>query len=343
MLFTLAANSWRGAHVSAHGRSYVRTQRSSRFEETAPIMWLCWGTGTLNDATLPATALATARRYVLPDAVRAAARWAGSGSAASTTRGPTAPSTTCCPATYASDLAVYRTPHAMLSCAEDYRAGLPGLQELIWSAALGPETQVYVTHAPNAATHSSARPNAWAGNRILPRARQHHDTVLALYRIPGDDPMGYTHAWFPLSTMDEWVASGDWLAGRRGDGLRGTGDRGRRHVRGRGPDRAAGAARQRSRPGLGLRGGRRGPGRHVRRVHRGTGRAGVRRRRGRLPHPARRGPVARAGPARSPWTDSRLDVGGMHLDNPLARVPLGAERMDVDGHVIDLRTGRPRA
>ncbi|RZQ61387.1 hypothetical protein [Amycolatopsis suaedae] len=218
-LFTLAVNSWRGAHLAAHGRSYVPTQRSARFEETAPIMWLCWGMGALNHAMLPATALATARRYRLPPAIADAGRprpgeWLGRQRYAGQYRARhdllSRP--------YESDLVVYRTPDAMLSSVQDYRSGLPGLQEHVWGAALGPETQVYVTHPPNAATHSSSRPNAWAGNRILPRARQHADTVLAVYRIPADDPMGFTHGWFPLSTLDEWVHAGPWLAGRLGQG-----------------------------------------------------------------------------------------------------------------------------
>ena len=66
LLLTLAANSWRGIHGAAHGRSYTPTLRSSRLEETAPIMWALWGTGALNAAVLPATALCLARRYRLP-------------------------------------------------------------------------------------------------------------------------------------------------------------------------------------------------------------------------------------------------------------------------------------
>jgi hypothetical protein len=65
----------------------------------------------------------------------------------------------------------------------------------------------------------SARPNAWAGNRVLPRARQHLDAVLALYRIPPDDEMGYTHAWFPASQLDEWTQVGVWTVGRVGAGF----------------------------------------------------------------------------------------------------------------------------
>lgn len=213
ILTGLHTTSWRGINGAAHGRSYVNTVRSSRFEETAPILWLCYGVGALNAAVLPATALATAVRYRLPDAPSALelVRISSAGEYRFEHDLLSRP--------YHSDIVVHKTPDVMLSTVEDYRPGLPGLQEHVWGATLGPETQVYVTHAPNSSTSSSARPNAWAGNRILPRVKQFRDVVLALYRIPPDDPMGYTHAWFPLSTLDSWEQRGVWTIGRRGDGI----------------------------------------------------------------------------------------------------------------------------
>lgn len=213
ILTGLVRTSWRGINGAAHGRSYVNTVRSSRFEETAPILWLCYGMGALNAAVLPATALATASKYRIPPAPATAelVRLSSSGEYRFEHDLLSRP--------YHSDVVVYKTPDVMLSTVEDYRSGLPGLQEHVWGATLGPETQVYVTHAPNSSTSSSARPNAWAGNRILPRARQFRDVVLALYRIPPDDPMGYTHAWFPLSTLDSWEQRGVWTIGRKGGGI----------------------------------------------------------------------------------------------------------------------------
>src|SRR5262249_41684967 len=119
---------------------------------------------------------------------------------------------------YGSDVLVYRTPDVMLASVQDYRVGLPGLQEHVWGAMLGPQTQVFVTHPAHASPSSSARPNAWAGQRSLPRVRQFEDTLLAVYQLPADDPMGYTHAWFPVATLDEWTRRDCWLAGRLGDG-----------------------------------------------------------------------------------------------------------------------------
>ncbi len=214
VLLRLATNSWRGVHGCAHGRSYVHPVRSSRFEESAPIMWLCWGTGALNSAVLPATALALARRYRIPVVPQLPSVWLGRQHS----EGQYRQHHDLLSRTYAADTVVYKTPEVMLASVEDYRCGLPGLQEHVWGATLGPETQVYVNHPANSATSSSARPNAWAGNRILPRVRQHRELLLAVYTIPEDDPMGFTHAWFPTSTMDEWTQRGPWTVGRRGNG-----------------------------------------------------------------------------------------------------------------------------
>lgn len=220
LLFSLAANSWRGIHGTAHGRSYTSMLRSSRFEETGPIMWALWGMGALNSAVLPATAIATARRYVLPPLIRSVAcdtssAWEGR----QVYRGVYRFEHDLLSRPYGSDLRVWRSPEAMLSSVQDYRSGLPGLQEHVWGATLGSEVQIFATHPANDVHDSSARPNAWAGQRILPRARQHGDSVLVLHTIPRGDPVARTHLWFPVPLMDEWATSGPWLAGRVGDGF----------------------------------------------------------------------------------------------------------------------------
>ena len=147
VLLTLAANSWRGIHGAAHGRSYVPTLRSSRFEETAPIMWSLWGMGSLNTAVLPATVLSTARCYRVPPVVRAIADRAPRRVG----RSPGVPRRyrlrhDLLERPYGSDVRVWRTPDAMLSSVQDYRSGLPGLQEHIWGATLSPEVQVFATN-----------------------------------------------------------------------------------------------------------------------------------------------------------------------------------------------------
>jgi hypothetical protein len=219
VLLTLASNSWRGVHSAPHGRSYTHTLRSGRFEETAPIMWLLWGVGSLNEAVLPATALAMADIYRVPELVRAVAQqppeeWWGR----QVYDGDYRLHHDLLSRPYGSDVRMWRTPDASLSSVQDYRAGLPGLQEHIWGAALGSEVQVFATHPAAASIGSSARPNAWAGQRTLPRAHQDRDSLLVLHRIPDDDPGGGTHLWFPAPLLDEWRQDRSWLAGRVGDG-----------------------------------------------------------------------------------------------------------------------------
>ncbi len=216
LLFTLAANSWHGIHGAAHGRSYAQTLRSSRFEETAPIMWGLWGTGALNRAILPATCLVRARRYRLPALIRSVATgfdepWWGR----QVYQGQYAFTRDLLSRSYGSDLRVWKTAHAMLSSVQDYRAGLPGLQEHSFGATLAPEVQVFATYPGSSSDSPSARPNAWAGQRVLPRARQDRDTVLASY--PGARELP-THVWFPAPLMDETTRNGSWLAGRVGRG-----------------------------------------------------------------------------------------------------------------------------
>lgn len=219
VLVSLASNSWRGTHGAAHGRSYVHTLRSSRFEETSPLLRLIAGVGSMNDAVLPATGLAIARKYRIPEVVRALAgtppeEWWGR----QVYTGKLAFERDFLSRSYRSDLRVWKTPDVMLSSVQDYRAGLPGLQEHIWGATLGRELQVFVTHPANSDTGASARPNAWAGHRVLPRVHQHREVVVHLQRFTSSDPIKSTHLWLPAAQGDELAQRGEWLAIRRGDG-----------------------------------------------------------------------------------------------------------------------------
>lgn len=219
-LVTLASNSWRGIHGAAHGRSYVHTLRSSRYEETSPILRLVAGIGTLNDAVLPVTALALSRRYRIPEVVRAIASepveaWWGR----QVYDGRLRFERDLLDRPYRSDLRVWRTPSVMLSSVQDYRRGLPGLQEHIWGATLGRECQVFMTHPANADTGSSARPNGWAGQRVLPRVHQYRNALMGIQRFTPSDPKQSTHLWFPLAQFDWHGVVGDWVVGRLGEGF----------------------------------------------------------------------------------------------------------------------------
>lgn len=221
ILLALATNSWRGVHGSAHGRSYTPTLRASCLEETAPLMWLCWGVGALNDAVLPATALATTTTYRLPEVIRAIGGagdvdWAGE----QTYRGSYAVERDLLARPYASRVLLRRGPGGMVSSVQDYRPGLPGLQEHVWGVTLPGQVQVWATNPAASGHNSSTRPNAWVGHRVLPRVRQHDRTVIALHPLVGGaaGATAGTHLWFPAARFDEWVQHDGWLVGRRGEG-----------------------------------------------------------------------------------------------------------------------------
>ena len=215
LMFSLASNSWRGIHGAAHGRSYTTTLRSSRFEETAPIMWALWGMGALNLAVLPVTSLITSKKYQLPPMIVKVAHslnktWDGR----QVYRGKYRFTSDLLERPYSSDLHIWRTADGMLSSVQDYRAGLPGLQEHVWGATLSPEVQVFASY-PAAFSHAtSVRPNAWAGHLVLPRVRQFQNAVLAIYALNENLIPNFTHLWFPTPWMTEYVQKGSWLVGR---------------------------------------------------------------------------------------------------------------------------------
>jgi hypothetical protein len=218
-LFQLAAGSWHGVHGSAHGRSYAQALLDPRREETSPIQRLLWGRGTLNGALLPSVVLAEATVYRVPEAIAAVATadvagWWGRHRQAGTFE----PDLDLRSGEWESASVVWRTPDGMLASVQDHRPGRLGRQEHVWGATIGSAVHVFANHPANASLSPSARPNFWAGNRVLPRVRQHRDALIALYRLPQDDPLGFTHAWFPTAAMQEWLQHGPWLAGRVDDG-----------------------------------------------------------------------------------------------------------------------------
>lgn len=115
------------------------------------------------------------------------------------------------------DIYTRRTPDYILSCAQDFRKGRMGYQQHPWTASMGGKAVIFTTNP--ASTEYSNRPNCWAGNLTLPRAVQHENVLLCLYRVEPDfvDYL-YSHLYFPRHEMDEVVEKEGWIFGRKGDG-----------------------------------------------------------------------------------------------------------------------------
>ncbi len=137
------------------------------------------------------------------------------------------------------DKYTYRTPDYQLSCAQDYRKGLPGYQQHIWQATLGPDAIVFSLHRGSASDESY---KYWVGR--FPRAAQYKNVLVALYDIPAqplpgpktvippeaggnampsvgpaeEELLPRTVAWFPRDAFDEVVERSGWVMARKGQG-----------------------------------------------------------------------------------------------------------------------------
>lgn len=112
------------------------------------------------------------------------------------------------------DIYTYKTPDYAIACAQDYRKGRQGYQQMPWGATLGGRAIVFTNH-PGSQDFVD-RPNQIAGSWILPRAVQHENVVLCIYRIPADYiRMLETHAYFPQHEFDEVIQQGGWVFGRK--------------------------------------------------------------------------------------------------------------------------------
>lgn len=121
------------------------------------------------------------------------------------------------------NILTYRTPHYMLSTAQDWRKGMGGDQASIWQATLGMEAVAFTTH-PGSEKLTGRTPNYWTGYGTLPRAAQLKNVVITLYDVETrrglyypSQPL-YSHAFLPRAKFDESVKVGQWFFARQGDG-----------------------------------------------------------------------------------------------------------------------------
>jgi hypothetical protein len=120
------------------------------------------------------------------------------------------------------DTYTWRSPDAMLSTAQDWRAGQRTESALVSQATLDGATSVFTNH-PKGAVGAGG---TWSGDGAAPRAAQHDDTAIVVYAPQYEaggtsGPSGYqgfTHAFFPQDRFDEVVRQDGWTFGRKGDG-----------------------------------------------------------------------------------------------------------------------------
>ncbi|MGC9468923.1 MAG: hypothetical protein ACP5HS_10065 [Anaerolineae bacterium] len=213
MLFLLATNSYKGVFGATRGRTSTASLLGGYLEATSGVGKLMWGMGVLNSHLGGIVSLALMETYELPVLLQTIAEDLPDVLVSREHHGPLDADED-----RGVDLVTYKTPDFMLSAAQDHRAGERGGEEHVWQATLGPGATVFVNHPACASLHDAHRPNFWRGNVVLPRVVQWQDALIALHRLPEDDWMGFTHAYFPIHAFDDYVLRGDWAFAKKGDG-----------------------------------------------------------------------------------------------------------------------------
>jgi len=213
--FTLAVNTFQGILGGAQRAVGPTGLKGGILQPTCAVARLMWGAGVFNHRIEALVSLACMENYELPQMITDIA----AGSLAESwnrEQHVAAPGTA---KEERVNKALYRTPDAMLASVQDYCAGQKGAQELVWQATLGPSAIVFTNHPACAFTESGMAPGFWVGNATLPRAAQWKSTLAAIYNLPDDDWMGFTHAYFPIPAFDETVLRDGWAFARKGEGF----------------------------------------------------------------------------------------------------------------------------
>lgn len=215
LLFTISLNAYQGILGATQGAADVSSIKGGLLTPTAGVTRLLWGQGTYNHHLAGLVSVACMEDYTLPPlipAIAAAGRdemWnrechvIGEGETV--------------------NKVTYRTPDYLLASAQDYRPGERGEREHIWQATLGPEAVVYATHPASMGQSAGHVPGYWLGNVTLPRVAQWKDVLIAVYNLPEDDWMGYTHAYFPAYAFDAYdvrenAAGQPWAFAQKDEG-----------------------------------------------------------------------------------------------------------------------------
>ena len=215
LLFSIALNSFHGVLGGTQGRADAASVLGGWLSPLGGVTRLLWGMGILNQHLAGAVSLACMEDYELLPLFEEIAT--------------TSPDELwnreqhLLPEGSSINKVTYRTPDYLLGSAQDYRPGAPGTREHIWQATLGPGAIVYTNHPANSGMTETHAPGFWRGNGILPRVAQWQDVLIAVYRLPDDDWMGFTHAYFPTAAFDAYCVREDvqghpWAFAQKGEG-----------------------------------------------------------------------------------------------------------------------------
>ncbi|MEY8354824.1 hypothetical protein AALB39_15905 [Lachnospiraceae bacterium 54-53] len=100
-----------------------------------------------------------------------------------------------------------------------FEPGVYGYQQHMWYAALDKETDIFTNHPGGTCDSSSMRPGFWYGNGVMPALTQEENMLGAVYHIPDEHPIHFTHAYFPTPKFQETRIRDHWLLSRQEKGF----------------------------------------------------------------------------------------------------------------------------
>lgn len=99
-----------------------------------------------------------------------------------------------------------------------FEPGVFGYQQHMWYAALDPELVVFVNHpGQSCEAATEVRPGYWYGNGMMPALRQEKNVLGAVYVIPEDYPIHFTHIFWNESQFDLTNQSENWIFGKKNE------------------------------------------------------------------------------------------------------------------------------
>ena len=99
-----------------------------------------------------------------------------------------------------------------------FQPGVYGYQQHMWSAALSGEAVVFANHPGTTCEEAELRPGYWNGNGIMPAVSVQKGMIGAVYSVPDDHPIAFTHLYIPFDRFARSVVDGHWIFLAEGKG-----------------------------------------------------------------------------------------------------------------------------
>lgn len=100
-----------------------------------------------------------------------------------------------------------------------FEPGVLGYQQHLWYAALAKDLVVFVNYPGGSCEDMpEIRPGYWHGNGMIPAIRQEKNVLGAIYNLGDEQPIDFTHIYFPVPLFDETREEEEWIFGKKDKG-----------------------------------------------------------------------------------------------------------------------------